>query len=339
MAPEVSAGPDTIEHMFEDTRLEESTSPAPRGYPCDVYVSSFEEQAALVALLRTRPNGLSWPELTTRVRDEASVERVIDDLQPNQALFPDPEFADALAVAEKDVHAWHSEGLTFLTILDGRYPASMRDIHQAPPFLFARGELRESDPGISIVGSRNASPSGLKIAEAVAIAAVEDGLSVISGLAAGIDTVAHTTALRHGGRPVGVIGTGIRKAYPAANRELHGEVAERGLLLSQFWPDAPPQKHTFLMRNATMSGYGLATVVVEAGEHSGARAQARIAVEHGRPVVLTDLVFERTQWAKTLEGRPGVTIASSTQDVVDAIRQIRAADDSISDAIRSLVSA
>jgi DNA processing protein len=93
------------------------------------------------------------------------------------------------------------------------------------------------------------------------------------------------------------------------------------------------------MRNATMSGYGLATVVVEAGEHSGARAQARIAVEHGRPVVLTDLVLERTEWAKTLEGRPGVAIASSTQDVVDAIRQIRAADESISDAIRSLVSA
>ena len=325
--------------MFEDTSSMEASRATKRGYSCGVRVSSFEEQAALVALLQTRPGGLSWPELTTRVRDEASVERVINDLQPSQGLFPDPEFADALAVAEKDVHAWHGDGLTFLTILDGRYPASMRDIHQAPPFLFARGELRESDPGISIVGSRNASPSGLKIAQAVATAAVEDGLSVISGLAAGIDTIAHTTTLSMGGRPVGVIGTGIRKTYPAANRELHGEVADRGLLLSQFWPDAPPQKHTFLMRSATMSGYGLATVVVEAGELSGARAQARIAVEHGRPVILTDLVLERTEWAKALEGRPGVTIASSTQDVVEAIRQIRTADDSISAAIRSLISA
>lgn len=334
----MSAARDNIEHMFEDTNRRGASQAADRGYPCDVHVSSFEEQAALVALLRARPGGLSWPELTTRIRDAANVERVIDDLQPNQGLFPDPEFADALAVADKDVRTWHDEGLEFVTILDGRYPASMRDVHQAPPFLFARGELRDADPGISIVGSRNASPDGLRIASSIATAAVEDGLSVISGLAAGIDTVAHSTALRVGGRPVGVIGTGIRKTYPASNRDLHNEVATHGLLLSQFWPDAAPQKYTFLMRNATMSGYGIATVVVEAGEHSGARAQARIAVEHGRPVILTDLVLKRTEWAKALEGRPGVSIASSTQDVMDVIRQIRSVDDTITDALRSLVS-
>jgi len=94
------------------------------------------------------------------------------------------------------------------------------------------------------------------------------------------------------------------------------------LVLSQFWPDAPPQKHTFLMRNATMSGYGLATVVVEAGETSGARAQARMAVEHGRQVILTDQVVVRNQWAQKLLGRPGVHVASSVDSVMDAVDQV-----------------
>ena len=92
-------------------------------------------------------------------------------------------------------------------------------------------------------------------------------------------------------------------------------------MLSQFWPDAPPQRHNFLMRNATMSGYGLATVVVEAGEQSGSRAQARMAVEHGRPVILTSLVVERNDWARALAGRPGVHVAGSLQAVLDVVDQ------------------
>jgi DNA processing protein len=93
-------------------------------------------------------------------------------------------------------------------------------------------------------------------------------------------------------------------------------------VLSQFWPDAPPQKHTFLMRNATMSGYGLPTVVIEAGETSGARTQARMAIEHGRQVILTDQVVSRNQWAQRLVGRPGVHVASSVDDVMRIVEQV-----------------
>jgi DNA processing protein len=93
-------------------------------------------------------------------------------------------------------------------------------------------------------------------------------------------------------------------------------------VLSQFWPDAPPQKHTFLMRNATMSGYGLATVVVEAGETSGARAQARMAVEHGRQVILAEPVVAENQWARDLVGRPGVHVAGSVDDVMNIVDQV-----------------
>ena len=160
------------------------------------------------------------------------------------------------------------------------------------------------------------------MAAAVGGALADMGVTVISGLAKGVDTTAHRAAIDAGGRPVGLIATGIDRAYPAENRDLHRQVAEHGLLLSQFWPDAPPQRHNFLMRNATMSGYGVATVVIEAGEHSGARAQARMAFEHGRPVILTDMVVNRTEWARALIGRPGVFVASGTEDVVEVVRTL-----------------
>jgi DNA processing protein len=147
------------------------------------------------------------------------------------------------------------------------------------------------DPAVSVVGSREASPQGLTMAAHVARELTARKMTVVSGLARGIDTAALQATLDAGGRAVTVIGTGIGtgigRTYLTENRALQQEIAKRGLVLSQFWPDGPPQKHTFLMRNATMSGYGLATVIVEAGAKSGARVQARIAVEHGRQVILT----------------------------------------------------
>ena len=121
------------------------------------------------------------------------------------------------------------------------------------------------------------------------------------------------------------LGTGISRAYPAENRGLQEEIAVGGLLLSQFWPDAPPQQRNFPMRNATMSGYGLATIVVEAGEHSGARIQARLAVEHGRPVILTSDVVERNAWAQALATRPGVAVAGSLRAVMASVSPIMSA--------------
>jgi DNA processing protein len=297
---------------------------------------NLDEQAALIALLRAKPEGLSWSELTARLLACGSAEKVQADLTAGE-LFVSPEHQNALAEARALVEEWRDERFEFITILDERYPASVREIHQAPPFLFAAGELRVSDPAVSVVGSRKASERGLSIARGLAQALVERDISVIAGLALGIDTAAHTAALDAGGRTVALIATGIRKQYPAENANLHRRIAETGLVLSQFWPDAPPQKHTFLMRNATMSGYGLATIVVEAGEHSGARAQARMAVEHGRPVILTDLVVQSTQWGKSYVGRPGVSVASSVSAAMQIVDQIREETSKIDTALGELV--
>ncbi|GIH08278.1 hypothetical protein Rhe02_63450 [Rhizocola hellebori] len=300
--------------------------------------ADLHEQATLVALLRSRPDGMSWPDITTEVVAAGSASQLWERLQP-LVLLPPPGEADPVEQAASDIAAWQAEGLIFATVLDSSYPVRLRGIHQAPPVLFGRGDLKDEDTAVSVVGSRKASSRGLAMATAIASELAAQNVTVIAGLALGIDTAAHQAALSRGARTVAVIGTGIRMYYPAQNRELQDEIASRGLVLSQFWPDAPPQRHTFLMRNATMSGYGIATVVVEAGETSGARAQARMAVEHGRPVILTDLVVDNNQWAKALIGRPGVHVAHGLRDVMAVIDQLRSSRAEEDDLIRRLIRA
>jgi DNA processing protein len=309
----------------------------PPPYADRVETTRLEEQAAVVALLRERPQHKSWGEITADVLEAGSA-RTIWDRLVTPTLVSLPDVPDPLDEAARDIRRWTDQRHTVTTILDEEYPARLRGIHQAPPVLFSRGRLDPHDRAVSVVGSRQASERGLEIAANAARELVTRGVTVVAGLAAGIDTAAHRAALDAEGRTVAIIGTGINKHYPAANRKLHEEIATHGLLISQFWPDAPPQKHTFLMRNATMSGYGMATVIVEAGEHSGARSQARMAVEHGRPVILTQLVVERNAWAKALVDRPGVYVAGSLRAVLAVIDDLISESTLVDAELRRLIS-
>lgn len=293
-----------------------------------------EERSALVALLRARPEGLTWPHITARVAERGSARLLWDEFYPvglfsvvGQGSSPE-ELLDA---ARADVRQWQDADFAFMTFKDERYPAQLREVHQLPPVLFAKGVLRAGDRGISVVGSRNASSRGLAFARNVAVELSRCGVSVLSGLARGIDSAAHESTLEAGGRTVAVVGTGIRKVYPAENAGLQRSIIDNGgLVLSQFWPDAPPSKQTFPMRNATMSAYGMATIVVEAGEHSGARIQARVAVAHGRPVILTSFVLESTNWGPDLLGQPGVFHAKSESEAVGMAMDAASANDELS---------
>jgi DNA processing protein len=191
-----------------------------------------------------------------------------------------------------------------------------------PPVLFASGTLAADDAGICVVGSRRASDASLELARRIATGLVERSLTVISGLARGIDATAHRAALDSGGRTVAVIGTGIEKAYPPENETLQLQIEGTGLVLSQFWPSAPPSKQSFPMRNAVMSAHGKATVVVEAGQTSGARIQARMAVEHGRPVILSDTVVRSTTWGLSMVGKPGVHVIRTAAEALDVVERL-----------------
>lgn len=285
--------------------------------------SSVRERATLLALLQLRPAKMPWPEIATEVALRGSASALWDTSYPSVLDgMAGPEEA-ARTDAEATWAAWSSSAdFNVVTVLDDTYPVALKTIHQMPPLLFTRGDLRPVETAVSVVGSRDASSDGVRIATNVARGLADRGIAVLSGLAAGIDTAAHRATLDAGGRPIGVLGTGILRTYPASNKGLHAEVAAAGALVSQFFPDAPPQKHSFPMRNATMSGLGVASVVVEAGEHSGARIQARVAVEHGRPVILTSLVVERTQWGRAMCDRPGVFVASSIVEVMRIVDRI-----------------
>jgi len=283
------------------------------------------ENVALLMLLRTAPRGVLWSDISAQVRFDGSAVRVLMQVQQaTVGLFPDPTADAALVTARDDLAAWQSAGFHLITVLSPEYPVQLAGVFDCPPFIFTEGTVIPADRGISVVGSRKCSPKGERMARDAARLLADRGLTVIAGLAEGIDTAAHQEALALGARTVAVIGTGITKHYPSSNRALQDEIARKGLVISQFYPDQPPTKTTFPMRNATMSGYGLATIIVEAGENSGSRIQAREAADHGRPVILSSEVATTTSWGAAMANAdsPWVYVASSGNELADAVDEV-----------------
>ncbi len=209
-----------------------------------------------------------------------------------------------------------------LTVLDDEYPPNLRTIHNRPPLLFIAGELTGEDArSVAVVGTRRPSARGLTAASAIAGELADDGFTVTSGLAQGVDTAAHRAALERGRRTVAVIGIGLRRSYPAANAALQRRIAGEGAVVSQFWPDAPPTRSSFPMRNIVMSGFSLATVVVEASSTSGAKMQARFALEHGRPVFLLASLLEHA-WAREYAERAGAHVVDSAADIAAQVERL-----------------
>jgi DNA processing protein len=189
--------------------------------------------------------------------------------------------------ARAELERLHALGFGFLSRSDPGFPALLRAIHDPPPGLFLRGSAETallSLPAVAIVGARACSAYGRQIARSVAREVAAAGLVVISGLARGIDSEAHRGALEAGGSTVAVLGCGIDRDYPAANRELARQIAATGLIVSEYAPGVEPAPWRFPARNRIVSGLCAAAVVVEARERSGALITADFALEEGREV-------------------------------------------------------
>jgi DNA processing protein len=169
---------------------------------------------------------------------------------------------------------------------DTAYPANLREIQAPPARLYVRGALAEDDAlAVAIVGSRAATPYGVAVAERLAADLAARGVTVVSGLARGIDSAAHRGALRAGGRTIAVLGSGVDVIYPPENRRLAGDIEASGALVSQFEPGTPPLAGYFPARNRVIAGLSLAVLVVEAAEKSGSLITAGLAAEMGREVL------------------------------------------------------
>jgi DNA processing protein len=282
------------------------------------------ESAALVALLRlgSRP----WHSYADAIEEAGSTVAVLESElsgstgSQTSLLLEDPR--PLLAQAADDIARWQASGMHLITVLDDDYPHNLRGVHDRPPLIFTAGALAAADTrSVAVIGSRRATDAGTRAARALAEHLVQSGFTVVSGLASGIDTAAHEAALKAGGRTVAVIGTGLARTYPPENAHLQRRIAACGAVVSQFWPDASPSRHSFPQRNATMSGLALGTVIVEASVRSGARIQARLALAHGRPVfLLRPLLAE--EWGQQLAQRPGAYVFDEPAEITAAIDRL-----------------
>ena len=186
---------------------------------------------------------------------------------------------------ERELEWIHEYGCQIVTLYDDAYPSRLKEIDTPPLVLYIRGELTSDDAlSISLVGSRDAKDYGRKVGYRLSFQLAQRGLTVVSGLARGIDTSAHRGALEAGGRTIAVMGSGLSFIYPATNSDLAEKITASGALISEFPMGVKPKPRNFPRRNRIISGLTLGTVVVEASNRSGALITARLAGEQGREV-------------------------------------------------------
>lgn len=289
---------------------------------------NYSATATVVALMRDLPKGVKIAELGDLLLEAGSAEAVWDQLM-GATLIPIPGSGPDRDSAERDVTDWNERGWRALTVVDPDYPDRVCAARRPPPLLMGAGTLVQDESSVAIVGSRKASIAGIDFARGVACGLVELDVTVVSGLAQGIDTAAMTAAIELDGRVVGVIGTGLDISYPATNAKLQATVAERGLVLSQFLPGFRGSKWAFPARNRTMSAYVGVTVIAEASEKSGTKHQAMEAVAHGRRLVLHRSVADGTTWGRELQHRPDVFVARTADEAIDQLERIAAADQAL----------
>ncbi|WP_149495469.1 DNA-processing protein DprA [Roseiconus lacunae] len=218
--------------------------------------------------------------------------------------------------------AWcQKHDVDLLLEASGAYPASLRDLHDAPPLLFSRGTIESADQlAVAIVGTRHATSYGTRQADRLAYGLAKAGVTVVSGLARGIDAAAHEGALSAGGRTIAVLGGGLGQIYPAEHVGLADAIAADGAVVSEYRPDAKPRGGMFPQRNRLIAAMSLATLVIEAPDRSGALITARLAGEIGRDVLaLPGPVTSRASRGVNQLIREGATLVQTVDDILEAI--------------------
>jgi DNA processing protein len=205
---------------------------------------------------------------------------------------------------------------------DADYPPLLKNLPDAPPLLYVKGQLTTADREwtVAIVGTRRATAYGRQVAEMLATDLVHNGITIVSGLARGIDAYAHEAALRAGGRTLGVLACGIDQVYPPEHARLAARMVEHGALLTEAPCGSPPEGGNFPARNRIISGLSLGTIVVEAAETSGALITSDRALEQGREVfAVPGHIFAKSSLGTHRLLKEGATLVTSAQDVLEAL--------------------
>jgi DNA processing protein len=231
---------------------------------------------------------------------------------------------------EQALRDLETAGITPVTLLEATYPENLRQVADPPPVLFTRGTLTPDDANaVALVGTRRATAYGRAVAERLAHDLAAAGVTIVSGLARGVDTAAHHAAIRAGGRTLAVLGNGLDQVYPAENAGLATSIitSQQGALISEFAPGIPPDAVNFPRRNRIISGLSRLTVIVEAGERSGALITADFALEQGRDVLAVpgSILSDTSKGANELL-RQGATPVTCAEDILEVLGAQRAPD-------------
>ena len=255
---------------------------------------------------------LAWNAPAEAFREAGLPERALTNFL---RLREDTDLDDLVdSIQKKDVHV--------LTLLDEDYPKLLKQIEQAPPVLYIRGTLLPADDfAVGMVGTRRISAYGQQITRDTSLYLAGHGLTIVSGLARGVDALAHQSALQAGGRTIAVLGSGVDVIYPPEHRQLAEAIIENGAIISDYPLGTQPEGVNFPPRNRIISGLSLATVVVEAGERSGALITADFAVEQGRDVfaVPGNILSPASKGTNRLIQK-GAYALVSPQDVLDLLK-------------------
>lgn len=221
-------------------------------------------------------------------------------LSPSQArnIASGYSFDDAVDQQQRVMNA----GVRLITIHDEHYPQKLREIFDPPLLLFTLGrpELLASH-SIAIVGTRRPTPYGIAASERLSADLAKAGITIVSGMARGIDTAAHRAALNEEGTTIAVLGCGVDVLYPSENRRLYGEIARRGVLVSEFPMGAPAYPQNFPIRNRIVSGLSLGVVIIEGAQHSGSAITAKLAMDQGREVfAVPGNITSKMSWGPNL---------------------------------------
>lgn len=253
----------------------------------------------------------AWTAGPSDLRRAGLDKRSIASIQARRpSIDPDTSMSDLQA-----------RGITPLTWHDDRYPDRLKQIYDKPPVIYVRGEIKEQDDwGIAVVGTRQPTTYGREMAQLMSTELVRNGITVVSGLARGIDSVAHHSALDAGGRTIAVQACGLDMVYPPEHRRLADQIAESGAVISDYPLDTRPRPDYFPRRNRIMSGLTLGTLVIEADEKSGALITASYALEHNREVfALPGTITSPKSKGPNRLIQEGAKLVTSIEDVLEEL--------------------
>ena len=227
-----------------------------------------------------------------------------------------------------DIRLCEKNNVSVVTVKQKEYPANLRHINDPPPVLYVKGILKESDKNsVAIVGSRRASLYGLRSAEKLAYQLSSRGIVVVSGMARGIDSMAHKGAVAAGGRTIAVLGSGLTVIYPPENRKLFEEIISTGAVISEFSMKTPPVPGNFPRRNRIISGLSLGVLIVEAAKKSGSLITAQLALDYGRTVfALPGRIDSALSKGVNELLKDGACLVSDIEDIITEIPELQIMD-------------